>query len=433
MISVTGRFAGVGSFGYGWGSSMGRYDVIILGGGPAGSAAALTLAGRGRRVLVVEKEVFPRFHIGESLLPYNRRLLETLGILPLVEAGGFMRKIGAQFWLGNGSKHVNFLFANGCFNEETTAWQVERSVFDDLLLKEVRRRGVEVREGCGAGSFAVEAGRVTVGLDGGGREEADFLIDATGQTSFTGVREGLRELNPRHRKIAIFGHFRGIPLPEGERQGDIIIVRLENEWAWLIPLTPERVSVGLVLDQAAFKAEGVSPEAIFERLVDSSAVLREKLGSAERLGPLRTIADYSYTHRRFVSPRLVRVGDAAGFLDPVFSSGVHLAMESGHEAAMAVDDALARGAVVTARLRRYERWLRRSMRMYFRMIEKFYTRPFIEVFVEPRPFLRLPAAVSAVLAGRLDAPWAVRWRLAVFFLIVALRARFPQTAPMRFT
>jgi len=412
---------------------MGRYDVIILGGGPAGSAAALTLAGRGKRVLVLEKEVFPRFHIGESLLPYNRRLLDTLGVLPLVETGGFMRKIGAQFWLGNGSRHVNFLFAHGSFNQETTAWQVERWVFDDLLLKEVRRRGVEEREGSAAENYRIESDRVTVETGGGAREEAAFLIDATGQSSFTGVREGLRELNPRHRKIALFGHFRGVPLPEGERQGDIIIVRLENEWAWLIPLTPEKVSVGLVLDQAAFKRSGLSPDAMFSRLVNASSVLRDKLGAAERLGPLRTIADYSYTHRRFVSPRLVRVGDAAGFLDPVFSSGVHLAMESGHEAALAIDQALVHGSAMTARLRRYERWLRRSMGMYFRMIENFYTRPFIEVFVEPRPFLRLPAAVSAVLAGRLEAPWAVRWRLAVFFLIVALRARFPMTPPMRFT
>ena len=412
---------------------MTRYDAIIMGGGPAGSAAALTLTRAGRRALVIEKEVFPRFHIGESLLPYNRRLLDALGLMPLMESGGFMRKIGAQFWLGNGSRHVSFLFANGCFNEETAAWQVERSVFDDLLLKEVRRRGVEVWEGRAVDGYTVEPDRVTVRTADGQAAEARFLIDATGQASFTGVREGLREMHPRHRKVAIFGHFRGVPLPEGDRQGDIWIVRLENEWAWLIPLSPEKVSVGLVLDQAAFKQSGLSPDAMFAQLVGSSSVLRERLGAAERLGPLRAVADYSYTNRRFVGPRLVRVGDAAGFMDPVFSSGVHLAMESGHEAARVVEDALVRGAAMTWRMRRYERWLRRSMRLYFKMIEKFYTRPFIEVFVEPKPVLQLPAAVSAVLAGRLDNAWPVRWRLAVFFFIVKLRARLPLTAPVKFT
>jgi flavin-dependent dehydrogenase len=417
-------------------SSMGvtsRCDVLILGGGPAGCAAALTLAAAGRKVVVLEKEVFPRFHIGESLLPYNRRLLETLGLLPLMESAGFLRKVGAQFWLGNGSRHVDFRFSDGGFNEETSAWQVERSDFDHRLLQEVRRRGVEVHEGRGVAEYEVAEDGVTVRTTDDAVMKGAFLIDATGQSSFTGVREGLREMHPRHRKIALFGHFRGIPLPPGDRQGDIIIVRLEQEWAWLIPLSPEKVSVGLVLDQRAFKEAGLAPEAMFDRLVGASSVLSEKLAVAERIGPLRAVADYSYTNRRFVSRRLVRVGDAAGFMDPVFSSGVHLAMESGHEAAKVVDDALRRGAAMTWRMRKYERWLRRSMGLYFRMIEKFYTRPFIEVFVEPKPVLQLPAAVSAVLAGRLDNAWPVRWRLAVFFLIVALRARLPLTSPVRFT
>ena len=327
---------------------MSRYDAIIIGGGPAGSSAAMTLRAAGRSVLVLEKETFPRFHIGESLLPYNRRLLERLGVVPLLEQAGFVRKIGAQFWLGNGSKHVDFLFADGRFNEEAMAWQVERSRFDDLLLKEAARRGAEVREGCTVEDYQVGKEIVAVRTSAG-PAEGTFLIDASGQVNFTGNREGLREANPKLRKIAIFAHFGGIPLPEGERRGDIIIVRLEHEWAWIIPLSEEKVSVGLVVDQARFKASGLTPAEMFERLVESSSVLREKMSGAERISPLRTISDYSYKNRRFVGPRLIRAGDAAGFMDPIFSSGVHVAMESGHAAANVVDDALARGLAFTPR------------------------------------------------------------------------------------
>ena len=182
-----------------------------------------------------------------------------------------------------------------------------------------------------------------------GPAEGTFLIDASGQVNFTGNREGLREANPKLRKIAIFAHFGGIPLPEGERRGDIIIVRLEHEWAWIIPLSEEKVSVGLVIDQARFKASGLTPAEMFERLVESSSVLRGKWSGAERISPLRTISDYSYKNRRFVGPRLIRAGDAAGSMDPIFSSGVHVAMESGHAAANVVDDALARGPAFTPR------------------------------------------------------------------------------------
>lgn len=410
---------------------MSRYDAIIIGGGPAGSTAALSLRRLGRQVIVLEKETFPRFHIGESLLPYNRRLMDTLGLLPLMEQAGFVRKTGAQFWLGDGSKHVQFIFTNSAYNEEPASWQVERAILDDLLLKEAARRGAEVREGCAVSSYAIHDDRVTV-QTAGGEIEGAFLIDATGQANFTGTREGLRELHPRHRKIAIFGHFDGIPLAEGERGNDIIIVRLEHEWAWIIPLRRDKVSVGLVIDQAAFKATGLTPQQAFDQALARSSVLREKMARATPLGPLRVIADYSYTNRRFASPRLMRVGDAAGFMDPIFSSGVLVAMESAHAAAQAVDHALSQNAAFTRRMEDYERWLRRCMARYTRMIEKFYTTPFIEIFVEPRPFLRMPDAISELLAGRLDLRWAVLWRLEVFYFLVWLRARLPFTEPIRF-
>jgi flavin-dependent dehydrogenase len=262
---------------------------------------------------------------------------------------------------------------------------------------------------------------------------ADFLIDASGQSNFTGNREGVKEIYSGHRKVAVFGHFRGVPVASGEKGGDIVIVRLEDDWAWLIPLAGGKMSVGLVVDQSRVKASPLPPPELFREVVNSSSVLRDKLAAAELCGPMRTIADYSYTNRRFVAPRLVRVGDAAAFMDPIFSSGVFLAMRSAREAARAVDDALRTGAAMTMKLRRYERWLRRSMAVYWKLIEKFYTRPFIEVFLTSDPPPKIQAAVNSILAGRIEPTWAVRWRIWWFYFLVRLRARgWPVTEPVNF-
>ncbi|MGI8604393.1 MAG: NAD(P)/FAD-dependent oxidoreductase [Verrucomicrobiales bacterium] len=402
---------------------MTRYDAIIIGGGPAGSTAATVLARTGRRILVLEREKFPRFHIGESLLPYNRRLFGELGLLPLIEQAGFVRKFGAQFWLGDGSRHVEVRFAEGAFNEETSAFQVERSIFDDLLLRHSEKQGAEVREGCSVNGYVVSRDGVHVQTDAG-EFASKFLIDASGQANFSGNREGVKEIYSRHRKVAVFGHFTGVTVPDAEKAGDIVIVRLSEEWAWLIPLAGGKMSVGVVMDLKRVKESARAPAELFWDIVRQSSLLAEKLRPAGMIGSLRTISDYSYSNRRFVSPRLVRVGDAAAFMDPIFSSGVYLAMRSAREAAFAIEDALIRGAAMTARLRRYERWLRRSMSLYWKLIEKFYTRPFIEVFLAPDPPFKVNAAVNSVLAGRIEATWAVRWRLALFYLIVRVHERF---------
>jgi FADH2-dependent halogenase len=387
------------------------------------------MARAGRRVLVLEKERFPRFHVGESLLPYNRRLFEEMGVLPALEAAGFFRKFGAQFHLGNGSKCTKFVFREGCFTREPEAFQVERSKFDHLLLQHAAASGAEVREGWTVSRFdsTPEAVSVEARSETGEGQvfRGRFLIDASGRGNLTGNQEGLREVHPRLKKLAVFGHFRGVRLDEGSRGGDTVIVRLGDKWFWVIPLTAEKTSVGCVMDQAEFSAAKESPEAIFQRLVASSAPVRERMAAAERVGPIHTTGDFSYRNRRFVGPRLVRVGDAAGFMDPIFSAGVYLAMYSGKLAAAAVGESLRSGDDGARRFGEYERRVTDAMKFYWEMVENFYTTPFMEVFLEPRNKFHLPAAVNAVLAGELEGGWSMRWRMRLFFWIVKLQARYP--------
>lgn len=407
----------------------GNYDAIVIGGGPGGSTAATFLAQAGCAVLLLEKEHFPRFHIGESLLPYNRDIFEEMGVLPALEAAGFTLKLGAQFHMGNSSKRLKLKFQNGRFTRQTTAFQVERATFDHLLLNHARASGAEVREGWTVMTHETGPDSVTVqardGVNPPAEFSARFLIDSSGRANVTGNQEGLRTVHPRLKKIALFSHFEGVAMDEGPAAGDIVIVRLENKWFWLIPLAPSRVSVGLVMDQEEFAVAKAPTAEVFARIWQSSREMRARLARARAIMPIQATADFSYYNRRLVGPRLLRVGDAAGFMDPIFSAGVYLAMFSGRLAARTVLAARDRASDRARLFAAYERRIFRAMQFYWEMVEAFYTRPFMELFLEPRAKFSLPDAITAILAGELEGGWAMEWRRRLFFWLVRLQGRWP--------
>lgn len=403
--------------------------MIVIGGGPGGSTAASFLAKAGRSVLLLERERFPRFHIGESLLPYNRLIFRELGLLPKLEAAGLTRKYGAQFHLGNASKSIKLVFGDGKFTRETEAYQVERATFDEILLRHSDELGAETREGWTVRRFENEEDTVVVhATNPTGEKESfrcKFLVDASGRGNLTGNQEGLREFHPEMKKVAIFGHFSGVKRDPGPKAGDTVIIRLEHRWFWLIPIGPDKVSVGCVLDKTDLATAGQSPAELFEGTVKASEAMQERMADARLLGEIQTTTDFSYTNRRFYGNRLIRIGDAAGFMDPIFSAGVFIAMHTGKLAAAAISTALTENHDGRQLFEKYNRRIERMLQFYWKMARHFYTTPFMEVFLAPNNRFQLVAAVNAVLAGELEGSFGIRCRMQLFFWIVRLQQRWP--------
>ncbi len=404
-------------------------DVIVIGGGPAGSTAATLLVQRGFDVLLVERERFPRFQIGESLLPYNNDLLDRLGVIPKLEGGEFFPKYGAEFVTGDGEVSYIFRFDRNLPEQYHRTFQVKRADFDLLLLRNAAAQGVEVREETAVTAVRLDdAERATVELAGGETLEARFVIDASGHGSIVGQRHGGKSEIESLKKVAFFAHFRNVPRPEGRNAGNTIIVVLRDSWFWLIPITAELMSVGLVVDRDHFVKCGLQPEALLERTICETPYMAERMNNAERVTPIYSRKDFSYAMKRMVGPNYALVGDAAGFIDPIFSTGVFMAMKGADVAAKAIEHRLRSGSMRL--LRKYERSVNGALHRYFRFISNFYRREFLEVFMQPQDKFGLLKAIVGVLAGNIfNKSIADRIRLELFFTLIRIQRHSGVIAP----
>lgn len=347
-----------------------------------------------------------------------------------ISRAGFVEKYGARFLLGSGDTEKKVVFAAGLVPGLGQTYQVERARFDALLLDHARELGAEIAQPATVRALAEDADGLSVEIESAGstrQVRARHVIDASGRDQFFPC-ELKTALEPAAfpRRIAIYNHFRGVPREDGPAGGDTIVARLPEGWFWIIPLSDGLTSVGLVTTQAAFKTAGLAPADHFAHVVQNTPRLRALLAGAVPTLGFHVTADYSYYRRDLAEGRMILVGDAGGFLDPIFSSGVYLALYSAKHAAELVVRAHRENRPFTAaECRRYATGLKSHAGVFRRLIEAFYDDHSFGVFMCPRPPLDLGRGITSIVAGHARLTWPLWWRFNVFLLVCRLQRRFP--------
>ncbi|HET8554843.1 MAG TPA: NAD(P)/FAD-dependent oxidoreductase [Rhodanobacteraceae bacterium] len=402
-------------------------DVLVIGGGPGGSTVATLLARRGWSVIGLEKERHPRFHIGESLLPMNLPIFERLGVMDKVRALG-KYKAGADFEADNERGYNTFDFCRALGSSPPHAFEVYRQEFDQMLFEHARENGADMRDGERVTQVEHEDSRQHVatvrGADGEYTIRARYVIDASGRDAFLAGRKKLKRKNRKHQTAALFGHFTGAEFRDGEHAGNVSLYRFgQNGWAWLIPLRNEVMSVGVVAGPDHFKQRRGDTNAFFFDMLKSNAAMWKRLENASLIDErVQATGNYSYDARRIGGPGWLLVGDAFGFLDPVFSSGVLLAMSGAEHAADVVDTALRQPRREAAMQRRLEKRLRTGMKRFSFFIYRFNNPVMARLFRNPRNVCRIEQGIISMLAGDVFDNRDVLRRLTMFRTIYGINS-----------
>ena len=379
-------------------------DVLVVGGGPAGATIGALLAERGRDVVVMEKAHHPRFHIGESLLPANVQLLDKLGVREQVERIG-MPKWGVEFVSPDHEHRTFFEFGDAWDKTMPYAWQVRRSEFDEILFRNAGAKGARTLEGYQVRDVAFDADGATVQvqLDDGARQtwRTRFLVDASGRDTLLANQLKCKQKNPRHNSSALYGHFTGVQRLEGKLEGNITIMWFDHGWFWLIPLADGTTSIGAVCWPYYLKSRNKKPlPEFFRETIALCPELAKRLEGAVLVDDaVYATGNYSYSSTRSSGDRFLMLGDAYAFIDPVFSSGVFLAMQSAFDGAKAVETALDRPREYAAARAYFDQRLRHGPREFSWFIFRVTNPTMREFFMAPGNPMRVKEAMLSLLAG----------------------------------
>jgi flavin-dependent dehydrogenase len=372
------------------------YDAIIIGGGPGGATVATLLADAGKKVLVIEREKFPRFSIGESLMPESYWVFKRLGVLDKLKATNFVRKYSVQFVTASGKESQPFYFDELNPHECSVTWQVVRSEFDKMLLDNAAEHGAEVWEESNVVDVLTEpsdnddlprAVGVVVARNSPATISqqpitlrAKVIVDATGTSSMLAKRFGIRQMDPALRKASYFSHYKGGRRDPGKNEGATLVLSTASNdgWFWYIPLPDDMVSVGVVgdIDRLVTKNKGKSPQQILDEEIKNCRGLDDRMTSAKQVGPVHVLSDFSYRATRCAGDGWVLVGDAFGFLDPMYSSGVFLALKSGEMAADTIIEGLEKNDTSARQLSKWGDELAEGMTSVRKLVYAFYTKGF---------------------------------------------------------